>query len=195
MGVVLPLNVHTWASGVDLCIFAHTLCRRCTYKWRARRYLPATESTVILYLCHLRDEGQMHESSLNPYMAAINQTHEDLGFPRPALAWAITLPFSERASVTRKVMTSTRTMSVLPGRTSSMQFCNSALTPRSLPSSVCVRALCFATCWYNRADTGMLVLRRDVTIDDFGITINQQGKTIAHNQACPVHQHPDAPFD
>ena len=53
----------------------HTLPQ--VYKWRARRYLPATESTVILYLCHLRDEGQVHESSLNPYMVAINQTHED----------------------------------------------------------------------------------------------------------------------
>ena len=26
----------------------------------------------------------MHEGSLNPYLAAINQTHEDYGLPKPA---------------------------------------------------------------------------------------------------------------
>ena len=51
---------------------------------RARRYLPASERTVLLYLSYLNDEGRVHEGSLNPYLAAINQTHEDYGLPKPA---------------------------------------------------------------------------------------------------------------
>ena len=97
-------------------------------------------------------------------------------------------------------MTSTRTMSVLPGRQfqqtgviyAILQLGLKTSEPAVLRMCACI-VLCY--CWYNRADTGMLVLRRDVTIDDFGITINQQGKTIARNQACPVHRRPDARFD
>ena len=36
--------------------------------------------------------------------------------------------------------------------------------------------LCY--CWYNRADAGMLVLRRDVTIDDFGILSTSRVKPL-----------------
>jgi hypothetical protein len=39
----------------------------------------------LLYIAHLSTEGLVSESSLNPYMAAINQAHEDRGFDRPAL--------------------------------------------------------------------------------------------------------------
>jgi hypothetical protein len=38
-------------------------------------------------------------------------------------------------------------------------------------------------------------LRRDVTIDARGITLNQQGMTIARNTNCPVHPRHDAHFD
>ena len=36
-------------------------------------------------------EGLVHESSLNPYLAAINQAHEDIGLPRPAAGHSTTL--------------------------------------------------------------------------------------------------------
>jgi hypothetical protein len=53
--------------------------------------------------------------------------------------------------------------------------------------------LCY--CRYNRADTGVLLLRRDVTIDERGITLNQQGKTVARNQACAVYRRHDSRHD
>jgi len=167
------------------------------YKWRARRYLPATESTVILYLCHLRDEGQVHESSLNPYMAAINQTHEDLGFPRPALGHYTSLlrkGFRDAEGDDFDADHERASRAPVPADViyAILQLGLKTSEPAVLRMCACI-VLCY--CWYNRADTGMLVLRRDVTIDDFGITINQQGKTIARNQACPVHRRPDARFD
>ena len=185
--------VGKWRRFVRFC--THTLPQ--VYKWRARRYLPATESTVILYLCHLRDEGQVHESSLNPYMAAINQTHEDLGFPRPALGHYTSLlrkGFRDAEGDDFDADHERASRAPVPADViyAILQLGLKTSEPAVLRMCACI-VLCY--CWYNRADTGMLVLRRDVTIDDFGITINQQGKTIARNQACPVHHRPDARFD
>jgi hypothetical protein len=40
--------------------------------------------------------------------------------------------------------------------------------------------LCY--CWFNRADTGVLLRRSHVSFDSRGIVINAQGKTIAKNE-------------
>ena len=69
-----------WQRFVTFC--THTLPN--AYSMRARRYLPASERTVLLYLSYLNDEGRVHEGSLNPYLAAINQMHEDYGLRQPA---------------------------------------------------------------------------------------------------------------
>ena len=50
---------------------------------RARRPLPASARTILLYLSFLSDEGRVHEGSLNPYLAAVNQMHEDSGLEKP----------------------------------------------------------------------------------------------------------------
>jgi hypothetical protein len=39
----------------------------------------------VLYLSHLSQEGEVREGSLNPYLAVVNQMHQDAGFRRPAL--------------------------------------------------------------------------------------------------------------
>ena len=54
-----------------------------TYGMRARRPLPASARTILLYLSFLSDEGRVHEGSLNPYLAAVNQMHEDSGLEKP----------------------------------------------------------------------------------------------------------------
>jgi hypothetical protein len=48
-------------------------------------------STVLLYLSHLSQEGEVREGSLNPYLAAVNQMHQDAGFRRPALGHYVDL--------------------------------------------------------------------------------------------------------
>ena len=167
------------------------------YGVRARKYLPATERTVLMYLCHLRAEGLVHECSLNPYLAAINQAHEDLGLPRPAVGhWTALLrrgfkdaegeDFNEdiertiRAPVPPEAIHALLLLGLNTDDTTVLRRC------------ACI-VLCY--CWFNRADSGVLLLRRDVTIDARGITLNQHGKTIARNQACPVHRRHDARFD
>ena len=61
------------------------------YDWKPRCPLPATERTVILYFSHPNMEGLGKERSLNSYLAAINQAHEEVRLPRPALGQGLRL--------------------------------------------------------------------------------------------------------
>jgi hypothetical protein len=139
---------------------------------------------VLLYITYLRDEGRVHEGSFNPYLAAINQAHEDIGLPRPAVGhWTALLrkgfrdaegdDFDEhteraiRASVPAEPIYAIMLLGLDTDNLSVLRMC------------ACI-VLCY--CWYNQADTGVLLLRRDVTIDARGITLNQQGKTVDHNR-------------
>jgi hypothetical protein len=56
-----------------------------------RKPLPASVSTVLLYLSHLSQEDEVREGSLNPYLATVNQMHQDAGFRRPALGHYVDL--------------------------------------------------------------------------------------------------------
>jgi hypothetical protein len=56
----------------------------------------------------------VHECSLNPYLAAINQAHEDLGLPRPAVGhWTALLRRGFKDAEGEDSRTSTRTSSAL----------------------------------------------------------------------------------
>eukprot|EP00854_Cymbomonas_tetramitiformis_P009885 gene9885-biopygen10105 len=48
------------------------------------QWLPATEATVLLYIAHLLAKGTVRAASMQPYLSAINNYHEDMGFPGPA---------------------------------------------------------------------------------------------------------------
>eukprot|EP00854_Cymbomonas_tetramitiformis_P012366 gene12366-biopygen12720 len=49
-----------------------------------RPWLPATEATVVLYVASVLEDGGVQAASMQPYLSAINNYHEDLGFPGPA---------------------------------------------------------------------------------------------------------------
>ena len=53
--------------------------------------MPATSSSVLLYLGWLQQEDKVHARSLQPYMSAINQAHIDFGFPPPAVGQLVRL--------------------------------------------------------------------------------------------------------
>ena len=76
-----------WRRFVDFC----TITLPSEYGMHPRQALPASMSTVLLYLNHLSQEGEVREGSLNPYLAAINQMHQDAGFQRPALGHYVDL--------------------------------------------------------------------------------------------------------
>ena len=65
-----------WMRFVNFC----TLTLPSEYGMQPRKTLPASISTVLLYLSHLSQEGEVREGSLNPYLAAVNQMHQDAGF-------------------------------------------------------------------------------------------------------------------
>eukprot|EP00854_Cymbomonas_tetramitiformis_P034111 gene34111-biopygen13323 len=54
-----------------------------------RPWLPATEATVVLYIASVLEDGSVRAASMQPYLSAINNYHEDLGFPGPAKGRAV----------------------------------------------------------------------------------------------------------
>ncbi|KAK3276403.1 hypothetical protein CYMTET_15514 [Cymbomonas tetramitiformis] len=55
-----------------------------------RQWLPASEAIVLLYLASLLEAGNIKSSSLQPYLSAINNYHDDLGLTGPAKGRAVT---------------------------------------------------------------------------------------------------------
>ncbi|KAK3246227.1 hypothetical protein CYMTET_44229 [Cymbomonas tetramitiformis] len=55
----------------------------------SREWLPATGATVRLYIAHMLDKGTVQASNMQPYLSAINNYHEDMGFPGPAKGRAV----------------------------------------------------------------------------------------------------------
>jgi hypothetical protein len=76
-----------WIRFVDFC----TLILPSEYGMLPPKPLPASVSTVLFYLSHLSQEGEVREGSLNPYVVAVNQMHQDAGFRRPALGHYVDL--------------------------------------------------------------------------------------------------------
>ncbi|KAK3250736.1 hypothetical protein CYMTET_39896 [Cymbomonas tetramitiformis] len=64
--------------------FIH-FCEQNQWPW-----LPATEATVLLYIASVLNDGGVKATSLQPYLSAINNYHEDLRFPGPAKGRAVT---------------------------------------------------------------------------------------------------------
>ncbi|KAK3278968.1 hypothetical protein CYMTET_13127 [Cymbomonas tetramitiformis] len=49
-----------------------------------REWLPASEETVRLYIAAVLERGGIQATSMQPYLSAINNYHEDMGYPGPA---------------------------------------------------------------------------------------------------------------
>ncbi|KAK3258041.1 hypothetical protein CYMTET_32899 [Cymbomonas tetramitiformis] len=54
-----------------------------------REWLPATGATVRLHIAHLLAKGTVQAASMQPYLSAINSSHEDMGFTGPAKGQAV----------------------------------------------------------------------------------------------------------
>ncbi|KAK3277631.1 hypothetical protein CYMTET_14377 [Cymbomonas tetramitiformis] len=55
-----------------------------------REWLSASEETVHLYLAALRQKGGIQATSMQPYLSAINNYHEDMGLPGLAKGRSVT---------------------------------------------------------------------------------------------------------
>ena len=164
------------------------------YGQRVRSYLPASEKTVMMYLAHLSREGKVGEQSLQPYLSAINQMHADAGFLKPAVGHFMRLlrkgyaalegdergPRINRVPVPAELMLAILRLGLATTELATIRMC---------------ACLVLNYCWFNRADTGVRLLRRDVSIGPLGITINIQGKTVARNMACTLTRKSDPASD
>ena len=182
-----------WQRFVDFC---STILPQ-VYGQKARAALPAAPRTVLLYMAHLSAEGSVSEKSLNPYLAAINQAHEDLGLPRPALGHGFRLlraGFREVEGEERDAEADRSVRMPVPADVifDILRFGLTTIDPSCLRKAACV-VLCY--CWYNRADSGVLLQRQHVTFDRRGITVNSLSKTMPRNLACPVHRPHSCRFD
>ena len=163
------------------------------YGWKPRCPLPATERTVILYLSHLSMEGLVKERSLNSYLSAINQAHEDIHLSRPALGPGLRLTRSVLRDVEGKefddVDDRARSVRAPVPADVIMAILELGLTtphPDILRKCACI---VLNYCWYNRADTGMQLKRANLSFDWHWIAINDKGKSVARSAACPVTHH------
>ncbi|KAK3287029.1 hypothetical protein CYMTET_5439 [Cymbomonas tetramitiformis] len=64
-----------------------------------RPWLPASEATVLLYIASLLKDGGIKSASLQPYLSAINNYHEDLRFPGPAKGRSVTRAVKGMATI------------------------------------------------------------------------------------------------
>ena len=151
------------------------------YGLRPRSHLPASEKTILMYLAHLSNEGKVAEQSLQPYLSAVNQMHEDAGFPKPACGHFVRLlrrgyieleadergqPLANRVPAPAELMLDILRLGLATPDLNILRMCT---------------CLVLSFCWFNRADTGVRLQRRHVSVTKLGIAINLQGKTIARN--------------
>jgi len=167
------------------------------YGWKPRCPLPATERTVILYLSHLSMEGLVRERSLNSYLAAINQAHEDVRLPRPALGQGLRLTRAGLRDVEGEEFDDVAECSVRAPVPAEVIMAILELGLATPHLDILGKCACIVLnyCWYNRADTGMQLKRAHISFDWHGITINVRGKTVARNAACPVTRLARTPYD
>jgi hypothetical protein len=156
--------------------------------------LPVSMSTVLFYLSHLSQEGEVREGSLNPYLVEVNQMHQDAGFRRPTLGHYVDLLRKGFANVEAQETSSTPVRMPLPP---AVVHDILTLGLASRDNETLRQASCIVLCyfWFNRADTGVLLRRSHVSFDKRGVSINAQGKTVVKNRSCPVFRRHAPDFD
>lgn len=102
-------------------------------------------------------EGLVKERSLNSYLSAINQAHEDIRLPRPELGQGFHLTHSGLRDVEGEELDDVDDCSVrapVPAAVimAILELGLATQYPDTLRKCACI---VLNYCWYNRADTGM----------------------------------------
>ncbi|KAK3287948.1 hypothetical protein CYMTET_4556 [Cymbomonas tetramitiformis] len=127
-----------------------------------RPWLPATEATILLYIASMLNDGGVKATSLQPYLSAINNYHEDLRFPGPAKGRAVTRAVKGMATIqTELTMLDEENIETqrtwLPARhVRRVHEAALALTPRSSEELLLLRAYVYvviACVTFGRPDT------------------------------------------
>lgn len=179
-----------WTRFHDFC--TRTLPRE--YNRKPACPLPAKRRTVIKYLAHLQLEGRVHVASLQPYISAINQAHEDLGYARPGLDLEkVRRAFG--ALEAREQRDEDRDVRVpVPADVIYDIAVMAVNTPDRAMLRACA-AVVLGFCWFARPDSGVKLQRKHVTFGLRGVTLNFYGKTVPVHTSCPIHRDSTQRFD
>ncbi|KAK3265932.1 hypothetical protein CYMTET_25408 [Cymbomonas tetramitiformis] len=139
-----------------------------------RPWLPATEATVLLYIASVLKDGGIKSASLQPYLSAINNYHEDLRFPGPAKGRAVTRAVKGMATIQAKLAVQEENIEIqrtwLPaGHVRRAHEAALKLTPRSSEELRLLRALSYvviAFVTFGRPDPGTSLSRQHVHCGD-----------------------------
>lgn len=153
---------------------------------RGLSFLPATTSTVIRYLNHLRKtvnrRGQpaIQATSLQPYLSCINRMHDDLGFDPPAVGECIAkfrhgIGYNEAHTEVEAHRTPIPASVLLDIRDKALKLTADPEWKSDYGSIRAVRACIFTLVtfiWFCRADTGFAAQHGDIVLHPtIGITL------------------------
>ncbi|KAK3288059.1 hypothetical protein CYMTET_4453 [Cymbomonas tetramitiformis] len=139
-----------------------------------RPWLPASEATVLLYIASLLKDGGIKSASLQPYLSAINNYHEDLRFPGPAKGRAVTRAVKGMATIQAELAVQEENIETqrtwLPAaHVRRVHEAALKLTPRSPEELRLLRAFAYvvvAFVTFGRPDTGTSLSRQHVHCGD-----------------------------
>ncbi|KAK3249287.1 hypothetical protein CYMTET_41277 [Cymbomonas tetramitiformis] len=152
-----------------------------------RPWLPATEATVLLYIASVLKDGGIKSASLQPYLSAINNYHEDLRFPGPAKGRVVTRAVKGMATIQAELAVQEENIETqrtwLPaGHVRRAQAATLKLTPRSSEELRLLRAFSYvviAFVTFGRPDTGTSLSRQHVHCGDsefFVVLLKEKGR-------------------
>ncbi|KAK3242252.1 hypothetical protein CYMTET_48045 [Cymbomonas tetramitiformis] len=139
-----------------------------------RPWLPATEVTVLLYIASVLNDGGVKATSLQPYLSAINNYHEDLRFPGPAKGRSVTRAVKGMATIQTELAMQEENIETqrawLPARhVRRVHEAALSLIPRSSEELLLLRAYAYvviAFVTFGRPDTGTSLSRQHVPCGD-----------------------------
>ncbi|KAK3267043.1 hypothetical protein CYMTET_24372 [Cymbomonas tetramitiformis] len=139
-----------------------------------RPWLPASEATVLLYIASLLKDGGIKSASLQPYLSAINNYHEDLRFPGPAKGRSVTRAVKGMATIQADLAVQEENIETqrtwLPAaHVRRVHEAALKLTPRSPEELRILRAFAYvvaAFVTFGRPDTGTSLSRQHVHCGD-----------------------------
>ena len=138
---------------------------------------PASTNTILAYLAFLSEEDSVHAPSLQPYLTAINQLHEDFQLERPALGPLINRVRAGFAALESDQHGAPIRTTYLPAQVAFdiLQLGLTTDDPDLLRDAALV-VMCYA--FFARGDTGVRTETSAVRIDDRGLHFAEAAKNV-----------------
>ena len=139
----------------------------------------ADDCTILFYFAFLSDEDEVHSQSLNPYVSAINQVHEDLGFPKPAIGGLMRRIRAGFASIEAERRGPSTQTEPLPAFVAAaiLDLGFSATTDIYLIRDCTLIVLSY--CFFSRGDSGVRATRPAIRIDADGLHLAEAAKNVS----------------